>query len=253
MPGNAKGVIEMSPGRSTIGYAVLLVNSLHSETYGIENLPPEDFAFFEAFFDLEEAQKYAKELKGHFGRLVVLRVELFEISVDTDGKVEAVFPNLRGLATDGDEIIQSMGKFYFEYLMFPLLVMVDVEDHSVFDADAPTHDIYCYNNTEIEMEISAEAAYFTTVDEDSGEGITHGPEAASWDLDPGEYAKVGDIKGWEWDSALSMSLVYQINGRSFEIGYDLKRGGSKKATLPGKQKGYIVRPATSPTRLRDPR
>ena len=189
---NAKRVIEMAPGRTTTGYAVLLVDTSRARASSTGDLDPEEFTLLEAFFDHGWALEYASELKQHFKNVAAPRVEQFQIFIDADGEVTTVFPSLAGFVADSFEIIASMGNFYFEITTFPLLVMVPLEDAT--SASQATHDLYCFNATESDISVSAEADFFTTTDDDSGEGIHHGPKPVEVTLAPGECAKVGDCR-----------------------------------------------------------
>ena len=122
-----------------------------------------------------------------------------------------------------------------------------------------TDDLYCFNAAEpgdSYISVSAEADFFTTTDDDTGEGIHHGPKPEAVTLAPGECAKVGDIEGWEWDSGMNFELIihagvdidFESTDRRFRLGYNLKSSGGRKITLPGKLKGYTVNPAGRPIR-----
>ena len=244
---NPKRVIELRPGRSTTGYAVLLVDSRRSGAAPAGNLMPGEFTFLEAFFDYDETQEYASELQKHFKKIAVPRTEQFRISIDADGKVTIVFSNLPELSIDSNEIIASMGSFYFERIQFPLLAMVSLED--VVSPSEVTHELYCMNATESDISVSSEADFFTTVDEDTGDGIYHGPKSVTVTLGEGDCAKVGDIAGWEWDSGMGFELTVESNTTGFRLSYDRKSSSGRKVTLPGKLKGVTVKPVGRPIRL----
>lgn len=255
---NAREVIKISPGHSVTGFAVLLVDPSRSRASSTGILDPWDFTLLEAFFDDEWAQDYASELKQHFRRAAVPRIEQFQISVDADGEVTIVFSNIPGFKADSDEILGSMGSFYFERTTFPLLVMVPLDD--TVSPSQVTDDLYCFNAAEpgdSYISVSAEGDFFTTTDDDTGEGIHHGPKAVAVTLAPGECAKVGDIEGWEWDSGMNFDLIihagvdidFERTDLRFRVGYDLKSSSGKKVTIPGELKGYTVNPAGRPIRL----
>lgn len=255
---NAKAVIKGLPGRSATGYAVLLLDAWRSRASSTGNLDPCDFTLLEAFFGDDWAQDYASELKMHFKRAAAPRIEQFRISIDSEGEATTVFPNIQGFKADSVEILASMGSFYFERTTFPLLVMVPLDD--TVSASQVTHDLYCFNAAEpggSYISVSAEADFFTTTDDDTGEGIHHGPKPVEVNLAPGECAKVGDIEGWERDSGMNFELIihagvdidFETTDRRFSLGYDLKSSGGRKITLPGKLKGYTVNPAGRPIRL----
>ena len=91
------------------------------------------------------------------------------------------------------------------------------------------------------MSLTAETDFFVTVDEETGEGISHGSGRKRVELSAGEYAKVGDIAGWEWDSSLHFDITVEVEGRSLRLGYNLKSSTRIAITLPGMEKGTIVR------------
>ena len=255
---NAKAVIMGLPGRSATGYAVLLVDAWRSRASSTGNLDPCDFTLLEAFFGDDWAQDYARELKRHFKRAAAPRIEQFQISVDPDGEVTVVFPNIPGFKADSNEILGSMGAFYFERTTFPLLVMVPLDDTT--SPSEVTDDLYCFNAAEpgdSYISVSAEADFFTTTDDDTGEGIHHGPKSEAVTLAPGECAKVGDIEGWEWDSGMNFELIihagvdidFERTERHFRLSYDLKSSSGRKVTLPGQLKGHTVNPDGRPIRL----
>ena len=249
----AKAVLRKSPAGTEIAYAVFLVDSWGGDDHAVA---AEDSTFVEAFFDPEEAQRYAAGLKSHFRGHALPRIEEFIVVLDTDGSVMVLFPSSPYISVDPDPItaslgrtssertefpilVNSLGKYRTRRMRFPLLVMVSRDDH--VSASDVTEDLYCYNTTRSLMSLTTEADFFVTVDEETGAGISHGSRPEHVNLAPGEYAKVGDIKGWEWDSGMSFNVTVEIDDRSFHLEYNLKSTTGRAITLPGKEKGYVVR------------
>jgi hypothetical protein len=111
----------------------------------------------------------------------------------------------------------------------PLLLMKDTNNHT--SAADVTEEIYLYNTTDSTFDVKAKSAFFTTVDDETGEGLTHGARPATKLFPPEEIMKVGDVAGWEWDSVLSFSVDFINEETDISVKYDLKI--SKKArTFP---------------------
>lgn len=136
--------------------------------------------------------------------------------------------------------------------VFPILVMkqVDRTGRTLKEAcDNVTEELYVLNTTEIQFTVKAKAEFCVTVDDESGAYIRHGPKAVEHKLKPKEWVKVGDIQGWEWDSALLFDLVYKCNKfRTFSISYDLK--GCRKENLDTPGLGQVLECAASNLKLR---
>lgn len=231
-------LIRNSPERR-YGHAVFIMDRVY----------PEDSTFLEAFIDQPEAQQYLEELRPHFGRRRLdWRIRKFVIFMDAGGVATTAFYDGQRSNVSADELAESLTT-PDHTLRLPLLVMVPLE--GVISASQVTHELYCFNATESGMWVSAEADFFTTTDEDTGEGIHHGPQPV---VDPvlltrGECTKVGDIEGWEWDSGMSFDLTVEIYRKGCRLGYDLKSSRGRRVTLPGQLKGYAVNPDGRPIRL----
>lgn len=129
----------------------------------------------------------------------------------------------------------------------PLIATV-MNPHSK-SADDVDQDIYLINASEKPIEIvKASSAFYTTVDEETGGGITTGaPELKDpFVLLPKSYLHTGNILGWELDSALWMDVWYKKEGSqdSVHLSFDLKSSALSCTPPYLNQRGFIYRPKT---------
>ena len=106
---------------------------------------------------------------------------------------------------------------------------------SVFTQDVPakTADdvveiIYMRNDTARTWAATIRARFSQTVDDESGAEIVHGPPGLEIELAPGERARIGDILGWEWDSAvrrLEVEYGHAGDDGPRRVSYNLARRG----------------------------
>ncbi len=107
----------------------------------------------------------------------------------------------------------------------PTVLIQEVESRT---ADDVVEKIYLENETDRTYIAAVRARFFTTVDEETGQALHHGPAPTEVELAPGERAQIGDILGWEWDSALSLTIEFR-HGDSVagpRVSYDLLSGRS---------------------------
>jgi hypothetical protein len=91
--------------------------------------------------------------------------------------------------------------------------------------DGVDREIYVINLSTDVIEVRTSAGFLTTVDEDTGQGVEHGPRPTARDVRPGAAEKVGDVLGWELDSALYFQVSFRARGEAAwtHLGFDLKR------------------------------
>ena len=110
-------------------------------------------------------------------------------------------------------------------------------------ADDAVVIIYLRNDTDRTCLATVRARFSTTLDDESGAALQHGPAGSEVELAPGEWAQIGDILGWELDSALSMTIEYRQPGESEprRMWYDL--GGRRhRRDVAGLGEVYEVEP-----------
>jgi hypothetical protein len=125
----------------------------------------------------------------------------------------------------------------------PILVRVTVPKTG-FDPDAVDAEIYCVNTTAETFSISTAGESFTTLDEESGEGVKHGSQPLNFLLLPGELKLVADVKGWEWDGHVGIEITFQESGSS-EItrkSYNLKQSKKDYLIESLNLKGRVIEP-----------
>ncbi len=124
----------------------------------------------------------------------------------------------------------------------PAVLIQGVESRT---ADDVVEIIYLQNDTDRTYVAKVRADFFTTVDDESGEALHHGPAGTEVELAPGERARVGDIVGWEWDSALGFDIEFRLaeDDGSRRVHYDLQAGGRKRH-VAGLGQVYEVAPST---------
>ncbi len=108
----------------------------------------------------------------------------------------------------------------------------------VFTQDVPSRTpddvveiIHMQNDTERTYHASVRARFSVTVDDESGAALQHGPRGIEVELAPGERARIGDILGWEWDSAVRrMTIEFRRAGddRRLRASYNLARRGYER-------------------------
>lgn len=97
----------------------------------------------------------------------------------------------------------------------PLLAAVQRIDHRV--PDDIVSDIYAINITDRTFLVTAQADYSVTVNEETGEALEHGSGETQVALKPKSFSKVGDVAGWELDSALRFELLFKgLEEKDFE-------------------------------------
>jgi hypothetical protein len=112
----------------------------------------------------------------------------------------------------------------------PILVKVSVPQNG-FNPDAVDAEIYCVNITAETFSISTSSESFTTLDEESGEGVNHGSQPLSFLLLPDEIKLVADVKGWEWDGHVGIKMSFQESGSSTVVTNDYNLKESKEDFL----------------------
>lgn len=111
-------------------------------------------------------------------------------------------------------------------------------------ADDVVEIIYLQNDTDRTYVATVRADFFTTVDDESGAALHHGPAGTEVNLAPGGRARVGDILGWEWDSARGLKIEFRRaeESRARSVHYDLAVGGRTRH-VPGLGEVYEVAPS----------
>jgi len=124
----------------------------------------------------------------------------------------------------------------------PVIVRVYLENQG-FDMDAVDAEIYCVNNTPYTFFISTKSESFTTIDEDSGLTAEHGSDPLVKKLLSGEYYKIAEVKGWEWDGhvGIEVAFVQEKSENMVLKSYDFKTGKSNFSVAPDK-KGRLISP-----------
>ncbi len=127
----------------------------------------------------------------------------------------------------------------------PALLMQAVDSKT---ADDVVEIIYLQNDTERTYAATVRADFFTTVDDESGAALHHGPAGTEVELAPGERARVGDILGWEWDSARGLHIEFRHaeDSGALRVHYDLAAGGRTRH-VDGLGEVYEVEPSTMKT------
>jgi hypothetical protein len=122
----------------------------------------------------------------------------------------------------------------------PIIVRTDVEQ-TKFDMDAVDAEVYCVNITDQEFFISTSSESFTTIDEESGDTASHGSNSVSKKLSPGEFFKIAEVKGWEWDGHVGIEVSFKQNENVITKSYNLKESKSD-FTISKNKKGRIISP-----------
>ncbi len=124
---------------------------------------------------------------------------------------------------------------------FPVLVLKEVgkgvSDHEV------TELIFLYNVTDACFSFKAKSGFFTTVNDETGDALTHGPKFGQGDINPGELRQVGDVVSWEWDSVLGYETEVENTDIHLFIRYNLK-SVKKEISLPKGDKGLLIYPTS---------
>lgn len=123
----------------------------------------------------------------------------------------------------------------------PALLMQAVDSKT---ADDVVEIIYLQNDTDRNYVATVRANFFTTVDDESGAALHHGPAGTEVELAPGERARVGDILGWEWDSARGLHIEFRHAEESGarSVHYNLAAGGRTRH-VAGLGEVYEVAPS----------
>lgn len=123
----------------------------------------------------------------------------------------------------------------------PALLMQAVDSKT---ADDVVEIIYLQNDTDRTYAATVRANFFTTVDDESGAALHHGPPGTEVELAPGERARVGDILGWEWDSARGLTIEFRHAEESGarSVHYNLAAGGRTRH-VAGLGEVYEVAPS----------
>ncbi len=106
----------------------------------------------------------------------------------------------------------------------PDLLIQGIESRT---ADDVVEIIYLQNDTERTWVATVRAKFTTTVDDESGAALHHGPAGTEVELAPGARARVGDVVGWEWDSSRFIDIEFRHadGGGSRRVYYILEYGG----------------------------
>ncbi len=103
--------------------------------------------------------------------------------------------------------------------------------------------IYLLNGTDRNIIAKASAGFFQTIDDDSGQTLEHGSDAAEVILAPGQWTQVGNVLGWELDSALMFDIEFRHAGENNwrKLAYDL-RLYDQKHEVDGLGEVYEIKP-----------
>lgn len=124
----------------------------------------------------------------------------------------------------------------------PNLLMQGVEART---ADDVVEIIYLQNDTERTWVATVRAKFSTTVDDESGAALHHGPAGTEVELAPGERARVGDVVGWEWDSARNIDIEFRhAEGGGLRRVYYILEYGGRPRHVAGLGDVYEVEPRT---------
>ena len=117
-------------------------------------------------------------------------------------------------------------------------------------ADDKYADIYLINASDREIAVGTSAEFFQTTDEQTGEGITTGPNGLEAIIKPKSALKVGDVEWWELDSALGFDVYYRVPGRYCKkpdegtfvhYSYNLKQAGKESDIDVLGKKGSVIK------------
>jgi hypothetical protein len=124
----------------------------------------------------------------------------------------------------------------------PLIVLVSLP--GVTDASDVDSEVYCVNDTGERFWIAVKSSSFTTVDEDAGTVVEHGSAPGTLDLVPGAWAKIGEVRGWEWDGHVGMEVqLWCASAPEWNRqAYGLKRGSGRYTIAGLGREGVIVPP-----------
>lgn len=127
-------------------------------------------------------------------------------------------------------------------IALPLIVRVTL--CGVTDPGEVDTHVYCVNATPDPFEVAVRSASFTTVDEQLGTVICHGSEPRRVLLASSEVARVGEVRGWEWDGYVGLEVEYTAcaTGRRERRTYSLKRS-TAGYRVPGiETQGSLISP-----------
>jgi len=106
----------------------------------------------------------------------------------------------------GDEVVAAIVEGRAE----PLVATVRrAASRSSDDVDT---DIYVLNPSAEPFELKTSARFALTVNDETGAGVVHGPKPQSLVLSPASATRVGEVLGWELDSALFFQVSYRRVG-----------------------------------------
>ena len=174
--------------------------------------------------------------KAALSGVPIARARAIEALRTAGGEARPVVPTLLAVARDrqdplrdaawaalwrigGDQAVAAL----VEASHSPLVATVPRPASS--SSDDVESDIYVLNPTAEPFLLRTRARFSVTVDEVSGAAAEHGPAAGDTTLPAQSATKVGDILGWERDSALFFQISYRrVHERRWEhLGTDLKR------------------------------
>jgi hypothetical protein len=146
--------------------------------------------------------------------------ELLQIARDRQDLLRDIaWSSLRDIG--GDEAVAAIVEGCTE----PLVATVRrAASRSSDDVDT---DIYVLNPSAEPLELKTTARFALTIDDETGAGVVHGPKAQSLVLSPASATRVGEVLGWELDSALFLQVSYRRVGAPAwsHRGVDLKSRG----------------------------
>lgn len=124
----------------------------------------------------------------------------------------------------------------------PALIVQGVESRT---ADDVVEIIYLQNDTDRTWVAAVRAKFTTTVDDESGAALHHGPAGTEVELAPGERSRISDVVGWEWDSSRGLAIEFRHaeGSGSCRVSYLLELGGRPRH-VAGLGDVYEVEPCT---------
>lgn len=125
----------------------------------------------------------------------------------------------------------------------PLIIRVDIP-FTTFNPDAPDTHIYCVNETQQSFHITTNSTSFTTIDEESGESVSHGSSPFEKIIHPGDVVQIANVLGWEWDGFVGIAVCFKnlSDNRQINCSYNLKSGVGDYFDVKSELAGRIVPP-----------